>query len=77
MKRSYEDLEVWQRAISLAERIYNVTKPYPNDEKYGITSHMRRCAVSIASNIAEGAAGNINGEFIQFIGIAKGSAAEL
>jgi four helix bundle protein len=75
--KGYEDLQVWQKAIFLAEQIYIVTKTFPKDEIYGMTSQMRRCAVSIASNIAEGCARNNPKEFIQFLGIASGSAAEL
>ena len=75
--KSHKDLEVWQQAINLAEQVYEVTKEYPKEELYGLTSQMRRSAVSIASNIAEGAARQGNKEFIQFLYIAVGSATEL
>ena len=75
--RSYRDLIVWQRAMVLAERIYEVTRPFPKEETYGLTSQMRRAAVSIASNIAEGQARHGRGELLQFLGYALGSLAEL
>lgn len=75
--RSYEDLVVWQKAIDLADVIYQTTKRFPKEEIYGLTSQLRRCAVSIASNIAEGAARNSSKEFQQFLAIASGSCAEL
>ncbi len=75
--KSYEDLKVWQKAITLSKDIYRITKNFPKDEIYGLTSQIRRSAVSIASNIAEGCGRNSYGEFIQFIGIASGSLAEL
>ncbi len=74
---NYRDLIVWQKAIDLCELIYTTTKGFPKEETYGIISQMRRCAVSIASNIAEGHSRNTKGEYIQFIGIAKGSLSEL
>ncbi len=73
----FKDLRVWQEAISIAESIYGLTKNFPSEEKFGLTSQMRRCAVSISSNIAEGAGRNNKKEFNQFIGIALGSAFEL
>ena len=75
--KSYEDLIVWQKALDLAEEIYRATRQFPKDELYGLTSQMRRAAVSIASNIAEGHERNSRGEFLQFIGHARGSLAEL
>lgn len=75
--RSYEDLVVWQKAIILTEKIYQITKLFPKEELYGLTSQLRRCAVSIPSNIAEGAVRNSSKEFKQFIAIACGSCAEL
>jgi four helix bundle protein len=73
----FKELKVWQKSVDLAVDIYKVTKNFPSEEKYGITSQMRRCGVSIPSNIAEGAGRNTNGEFIHFLGIAEGSANEL
>ena len=75
--RNHKDLEVWQKSISLASEVYHLTKKYPDDEKYGLVSQMRRAAVSIASNIAEGSARNSKKEFIQYLYIAAGSASEL
>jgi four helix bundle protein len=75
--RSYRDLVVWQRAMTLAEQVYAVTKSFPKEEIYGLTSQMRRAAVSIASNIAEGHGRQSRGEFLQSLGHARGSLAEL
>lgn len=75
--KSYEDLVVWQKAVNLANDIYRVTKKFPKEEMYGLQIQMRRCAVSVSSNIAEGCGRNSYGEFIQFLGIASGSLAEL
>jgi four helix bundle protein len=75
--KSHEDLDVWQKAVELAEHIYRVTYNFPNDEKFGLVSQMRRAAVSIASNIAEGAARQSRKEFVQFLCIASGSTSEL
>ncbi len=75
--RSYKDLLVWQKGIELAKIIYRLTKSYPPDEKFGLISQMRRAAVSIPSNLAEGQARHTTGEFIQSISHAEGSAAEL
>jgi four helix bundle protein len=75
--QSYKDLVVWQKGISLAKLIYQVTTALPAEEKFGLVSQMRRAAVSIPSNIAEGQARHTTGEFIQFISHAEGSAAEL
>jgi len=73
----YCDLVVWQRAMSLAEQVYAVTKNFPKEEIYGLTSQMRRASVSIASNIAEGHGRQSRGEFLQSLGHARGSLAEL
>ena len=75
--QNYKDLIVWQKAIDLAKRIYGVTRMFPREEKFGLTSQMRRAAVSIPSNIAEGQARRTTPEFIQFVSHAEGSAAEL
>lgn len=74
---SYRDLIVWQKAMQLSYLIYEVTKKFPSDERYGLTSQMRRCAVSIPSNIAEGRYRSGSREFKQFLHIAFGSGAEL
>ena len=75
--QSYKDLVVWQKGIALAKLIYVVTARFPAEEKFGLVSQMRRAAVSIPSNIAEGQARHTTGEFIQFISHAEGSVAEL
>jgi four helix bundle protein len=77
MTNSFQDLRVWQQSIDLAEKIYKLTSSFPSEEKFGLVSQIRRCSVSIASNIAEGAARNGNREFIQFLSISLGSVAEL
>jgi four helix bundle protein len=75
--RSYKDLVVWQKGIALAKIIYRLTRKYPAEEKFGLVAQMRRAAVSVPSNIAEGQARHTTGEFIQFISHAEGSLAEL
>ena len=75
--QGYRDLVVWQKGIALAREIYFLTKNLPADEKFGLVSQMRRAAVSVPSNIAEGQARHTTGEFIQFISHAEGSVAEL
>ena len=75
--KSHKDLDVWKAAVSLAKDIYVLTATFPKEEIFGMTAQMRRCAISIASNIAEGAARQGDKEFIQFLHIALGSAAEL
>ncbi|MDY3548498.1 four helix bundle protein [Riemerella anatipestifer] len=70
-------LVVWQKAIALAKEIYLISEALPTNEKFGLTSQMKRCAISIPSNIAEGAGRNNPKEFIHFLGIASGSCYEL
>jgi four helix bundle protein len=74
---SYKDLIVWQKGIVLAKEVYRLTLTFPSAEKFGLVAQMRRAAVSIPSNIAEGQARHTTGEFIQFISHAEGSVAEL
>lgn len=76
-KRNYRDLIVWQKAMEMVTEIYRVTLAFPREEIYGLTSQIRRAAVSIPSNIAEGQGRLTRGEFRQFLGQAKGSLAEL
>ena len=73
----FEELKIWQKAMDITENCYRATESFPKEEKYGLTSQLRRSAVSIPSNIAEGAGRNTNGEFMQFLGIANGSSYEL
>ena len=75
--RGYKDLIVWQKAMLLVRNIYLLTNKFPSDERFGLISQMRRAAVSVPSNIAEGQARHSTGEFIQFISHAEGSVAEL
>ena len=75
--QSYKDLVVWQKGIELAKRIYALTRKFPNTERFGLTSQMRRAAISIPSNVAEGQARRTTPEFILFVSHAEGSAAEL
>lgn len=72
-----EDLKIWQKSIELTKLIYKVIAALPSDEKYRLTSQIKRSSVSIASNIAEGAGRNSNKEFKHFLSIANGSAYEL
>ena len=73
----YKKLLVWQKGIELAEEIYKITKLLPDDEKFGLSSQMRRAAISIPSNIAEGQSRHSKKEFIHFLRIAQGSNSEL
>lgn len=75
--RTHKDLEVWKLGIGIAGDIYQLTENYPKNEIFGITSQMRRAAVSISANIAEGAARQSKKEFKHFLYIALGSASEL
>jgi four helix bundle protein len=73
----HKDLDVWKRSMDLVVKVYQITKLFPDTEKYGLSSQMRRAAVSIPSNIAEGAARKGDKEFIQFLYISIGSLSEL
>jgi four helix bundle protein len=75
--KSHKDLDVWRLAVDLATDVYEVTKSFRKEEQYGMVTQMRRSAISIASNIAEGAARRGKREFIQFIHVAPGSVSEL
>ncbi|MGH9397941.1 MAG: four helix bundle protein [Terriglobia bacterium] len=77
MGYGYRDLVVWQKGIELAKLIYSITRKLPSEERFGLISQMRRAAVSIPSNVAEGQARHTTGEFIQFVSHAEGSLAEL
>ncbi|MBL7888740.1 MAG: four helix bundle protein [Bacteroidia bacterium] len=72
-----KELKIWNKAVELSVRVYEVTASFPKEEVYGLTSQIRRCAVSIPSNISEGAGRNSNKEFIHFLGVANGSCYEL
>lgn len=75
--QSYRELVVWQKSMTLAESIYRFSSQLPKEEIYGLRSQLTRAAVSIPANIAEGQARQSTGEFLHFLGIARGSLAEL
>lgn len=75
--QSFRDLEVWQKAMEMAEEVYRLTKDFPKEELFGLTSQMRRAATSVPANIAEGWARRGTKEFLQFLNIASGSLREL
>ncbi len=77
MGHSYRDLVAWQKAIAFVTEVYRVTARFPSQEQYGLTSQLRRAAVSVPSNIAEGQGRNTKGEFRQFLGHARGSLLEI
>ena len=72
----FEKLEVWQEAIAFADDVYRITRAFPQDERFGLTSQLRRSAVSIAANLAEGAGRSSSKDFIRFVEIAFGSLME-
>jgi four helix bundle protein len=74
---NFKDLIAWQKAMQVAELVYKLTSKFPSEEKFGLVSQMRRAAISVPSNIAEGQARHTTGEFVQFISHAEGSVAEL
>lgn len=75
--QSYRDLLVWQQAIELAVSVYNLSKDWPREELYGLTSQARRASVSVAANIAEGYGRGLRGSYVSFLRIAQGSLKEL
>jgi len=77
MKLSHHDLDAWKIAVDLVREVYTLTAEFPADERFGLVSQMRRAAVSVPSNIAEGAARGTAREFTQFLIVARGSLAEL
>ncbi|MFN8636421.1 MAG: four helix bundle protein [Chloroflexota bacterium] len=77
MSQNYRDLLAWQKSMDLVEAIYEITADFPPDERFGLTSQVRRAAVSIASNIAEGQGRRSRGEFGHFLSIAHGSVREV
>lgn len=74
---NFKDLKVWQKSIDLAVEVYKATSLLPNDEKYGLISQMKRCSVSVSSNIAEGSGRGSSAQFKYFLSISQGSAFEL
>src|SRR5258708_1955173 len=77
MVRPHYNLQAWKSAMVLVKDVYTLTREFPKEEVYGLVSQMRRAAVSIPSNLAEGAARNGAKELVQFLGVAKGSLSEL
>jgi four helix bundle protein len=74
---SFKDLVVWQRAVQLTVAVYKLTSSFPESERFGLTNQMRRASVSVASNIAEGYGRSTKGEYLQFLGHARGSKCEV
>ena len=75
--KSHRDLIAWQKAMDLVVETYKVSRDFPKEELYGLTSQMRRAAISVPANIAEGQGRRLSGEFIHFLGNARGSLSEL
>ena len=75
--KSYEDLQVWQRAMDLVDCVYRLSAKFPPDERFGLTSQVRRAAVSVSSNIAEGHAPTSTRDFLRFLSMSVGSIAEV
>lgn len=71
--KTFRDLLVWQKSMSLVTDVYEVSARFPSDERFGLTSQLRRCAVSIPSNIAEGFGRDTTNDYLRFLGIARGS----
>lgn len=74
---NYKDLKVWEKGMILVEHVYFLAKHLPDDEKFGLVSQIKKCSISIPSNIAEGAGRNSKKEFVRFLSIANGSTTEL
>ncbi|SRR5260221_3246103 len=74
---NFEKLETWQKAIAFADLVYQTTRNFPADERFGLTNQMRRAAVSVSSNIAEGSARNSKNDYARFLEIATGSLFEV
>jgi four helix bundle protein len=77
MMHNFEKLKIWQKAMDIAVSVYEISLLLPEDEKFNLIHQIKKCAVSISSNIAEGSGRNSNKEFVQFLGIANGSTFEL
>jgi len=74
---NFKNLKVWEKSMALAASVYELMEAMPVEEKYGLTSQIKRCAISIPSNIAEGAGRNTNADFARFLDISNGSSNEL
>src|SRR5580658_9340297 len=77
MGESFRNLAVWQRSIELTMEVYRLTSVFPDSERFGLTNQLRRASVSVASNIAEGYGRSTRGEYLQFLGHARGSNSEV
>jgi four helix bundle protein len=77
MGESFRDLTVWQRSIEMTLAVYGLTSKFPDSERFGLTNQLRRASVSVASNIAEGYGRATKGEYVQFLGHARGSNSEV
>ena len=75
--RPHNNLDVWKKAVDFTVRIYQITEDFPKEERFGLTSQLRRASVSIAANIAEGAGRRSTKEFLKFLSISQGSASEV
>ena len=75
--RTHKDLDIWKKSIEMVTKVYKLTRNFPKEELYGLTNQMRRAAVSVPSNIAEGSGRNSSKEFLQFLRYATGSLSEL
>jgi len=77
MDKPHKNLRAWQLAMDIAEKIYSITESFPTNEKFCLISQMRKCAINVPSNIAEGAGRNTKKEFVNFLHISQGSLSEL
>lgn len=77
MGRKHHDLRVWQDAIAFVTKVYGATRGFPSDERFGLASQLRRAAISVPSNIAEGAARGTTREFVRYLEMARGSLSEI
>jgi len=77
MGESFKDLVVWQRAVQVSLAVYKLTSSFPDSERFGLTNQLRRASVSVASNIAEGYGRSTKGEYVLFLGHARGSNFEI
>ena len=77
MSRSYRDFVAWQKGMQLSVKVYELTKPFPREELYGMTSQLRRASISVISNIAEGHGRGTKPQLVQFLSIARGSVFEV
>jgi four helix bundle protein len=75
--QSYKELKVWQKAIDIVEQVYLLTKSFPADEKFGLVSQMRRAAVSVPANVAEGYGRRHRGDYLRYLSVSRGSLLEL